>query len=79
MNERDFPHFVDIDVPSNGLGTRLEAMYEWHRQLRLDRKAGSGGRDVARFCFLNAETADAFHNEFGGERKSAEPKRARGR
>jgi len=28
--EQDFPHFVDIVVPPGGLGTKLDAMYEFH-------------------------------------------------
>jgi hypothetical protein len=28
--ERDFPHHVEIVVPSGGLGKTLDAMYEFH-------------------------------------------------
>ena len=30
--EQEFPHHDDILVPPNGLGTRLDAMYEFHAQ-----------------------------------------------
>ena len=32
--EREYPHFVDVVVPPGGLGTRLDAMYEFHAQPR---------------------------------------------
>jgi hypothetical protein len=28
--ERKFPHIVEMAVPPNGFGKRLDAMYEWH-------------------------------------------------
>jgi hypothetical protein len=28
--EKDLPHFVDMVVPPGGLGSRLDAMHEYH-------------------------------------------------
>ncbi len=41
--ERDFPHFVDIVVPPGGLGTKLDAMYEFHTQYRIKPQRGMAG------------------------------------
>jgi hypothetical protein len=41
-NERDFPHIVEFEVPSNGFGVRLDAMYEFHRQRGLETRRGRG-------------------------------------
>ena len=30
--EHEFPHFVDVVVPPGGLGTSLDAMYDFHAQ-----------------------------------------------
>ena len=41
--EKDFPHFVDILVPLGGLGTRLDAMYEFHAQHGIKPHRGHAG------------------------------------
>jgi hypothetical protein len=30
MNERDFPHIVELALPSGGFGRTLDAMYAFH-------------------------------------------------
>ena len=44
--ERDFPHFINIVVPSGGLGTRLIAMYDFRARHGIVAKCGHGRRDV---------------------------------
>ena len=43
--ERGFPHIVEIAVPPGGLGKRLDAMYDWHRERGIEVHRGSGRRD----------------------------------
>jgi hypothetical protein len=71
MNERNFPHFVDIRVPAGGPGRRLDAMHAWHNARGLLSRHGVGGLSVSRFCFAKDSDADAFAAEFGGARRSA--------
>ena len=43
--EIEFPHHVDITIPPGGLGTRLDAMYEFHAQHGVKPKRGHGKHD----------------------------------
>jgi hypothetical protein len=60
--ESDFPHHVDIVVPTGGLGTRLDAMYDFHAQHGIKPQRGQGKHDangaIIRWCFADAEPAD---------------------
>jgi hypothetical protein len=72
-NERDNPHIVEMPVPLGGLGMALNAMHDWHRQRGVKSKSGRGwraaaGADHIRWCFADPETADAFAEQFGGQR-----------
>jgi hypothetical protein len=66
--ERDYPHFVDMEVPPGGLGSRLDAMYAWHTQHGVKAQRSHGRHDadrtVIRWCFADADTAAAFAAEF---------------
>lgn len=68
--ERDFPHIVEMAVPPNGFGSRLDTMYEWHRSRGIEVRRGRGRRedsaDYVRWCFVDPNTAAAFAAEFGG-------------
>jgi hypothetical protein len=68
--ERDFPHIVGMAVPPGGFGSRLDAMYDWHRDHGIDAQRGRGRReeerDIVRWCFADKDTADAFAATFGG-------------
>jgi hypothetical protein len=68
LNQRDFPHFVDIGVPAGGIGRRLDEMYDWHRSRGLISRHGHGGLFISRWCFAEACDADAFAAIFGGAR-----------
>ena len=37
--EREYPHFVDVVVPPGGLGTKLDAMYEFHARRGIRARA----------------------------------------
>lgn len=65
---QDFPHFVDVVVPPGGLGTKLDAMYDFHIQHVIKPQRGQGRHDadgsVIRWCFADPEIAEAFANKF---------------
>jgi hypothetical protein len=67
--ERDFPHFVDIVAPPGGLGSKLEAMYEFHTQCGIKPQRGHGRHgangSVIRWCFADPEIAKSFAVVFG--------------
>jgi hypothetical protein len=67
--EQEFPHHVDIIVPPGGLGTRLNAMYEFHAQHGIKPQRGHGTHTadsaVIRWCFADTSLAEAFASEFG--------------
>lgn len=69
QTERLYPQHVDIIVPPGGLGTRLDAMYDFHAQHGIKPQRGHGMHTadgaVIRWCFADRETADAFKNSFG--------------
>jgi hypothetical protein len=66
--EVEFPHHVDIVIPPGGLGTRLDAMYEFHAQrgIRAQRGHGKHNADgaVIRWCFADANLAVNFASKF---------------
>jgi hypothetical protein len=68
--ERDFPHIVEIAVPANGLGRRLDAMHEWHIARGISARHGQQRHvedcNYIRWCFADAETANLFAEHFGG-------------
>jgi hypothetical protein len=66
--EHQFPHFVDVVVPSGTLGPRLNAMYGFHARHGIQPKRGQwrpgnhGG--CITWCFADEALANAFANEF---------------
>ena len=40
--EQEFPYHVDIVVPPGGVGTRLDAMYDFHTQHGIKPQRGHG-------------------------------------
>ena len=71
QNERDFPKIVELEVPPNGFGVKLDSMYEFHRQRGLETLRGRGQRrdnqDYVRWCFANRGDAEVFAKVFGGK------------
>jgi hypothetical protein len=74
-DDRRFPHRVDITVPPDGLGRRLDAMLVWCREnLEAGDWAKHGHSEhvppslpshIARFYFAEAGTAEAFRRRWG--------------
>jgi len=67
--ERDFPHFVDIIVPLGGLGSKLDAMYDFHTRHGVKAQRGHGRHDangtIIRWCFADPAIAKSFATMFG--------------
>jgi hypothetical protein len=75
MNERDFPHIVELQVPVGGLGDRIWEFDAFHRDRGIQSRSGRGRQDEDRFfvhyCLADPAIADAFRARFGGERIGA--------
>jgi len=71
MNERDFPHLVELALPPAGFRSAFLEFDAFHRQRRIPVRRGRSRHEAEqsyiRFCFPDAATADAFRNRFGGE------------
>jgi hypothetical protein len=72
MNERDFPHIVELAVPERGFGTTLHAIHDFHRDRGLESRRGRrqrrGEQEFVRWCFIDPADAAAFADQFGGTR-----------
>jgi hypothetical protein len=72
MNERDFPHVVELALPPGGFRSRSSKFEAFHRELGIPIRHGRGRHKAeqfyVRFCFPHATAADAFRDRFGGER-----------
>ena len=68
--ERQLPHTVDVPVPPEGFGNRINEMVAWCRDNiqpdgwenhgHSEKRPGEIARDFARFYFANAANADIF-------------------
>jgi hypothetical protein len=71
VNERNFPFVVQIAVPDDGFGSRLDAINAWHRYSKNKQRRGRpqslGEKKFWRWCFKEFESADKFRQRFGGE------------
>ena len=72
MNERDFPHVVELALPPDGFSDQGSGFEEFHRKRGIPIRPGRGRHEptqfYVRFCFPSTAAADAFQNRFGGER-----------
>jgi hypothetical protein len=67
--EQEFPHRVEMIVPEDGFGKRLDEMHDWHRARSIKQRFGRGRRDAnnrhyVRWCFADAAMADSFRASF---------------
>jgi len=71
MNERDFPHLVELALPPGPFRSVILEIDAFHREQRIPVRRGRSRHDAKqshiRFCFPDTATADAFRNRFGGE------------
>ena len=77
MNERDFPHLVELELPPGGLPSQSLEFDAFHREHGIPIRRGRGRHEAeqfhVRFCFPDAATADAFRERFGGTRLTSSP------
>src|SRR5262249_59310501 len=71
MNERDFPHLVELALPPGSFRSVVLEIDAFHRERRIPVLRGQSRHEVKqfyiRFCFPDTATADEFRNRFGGE------------
>src|SRR5499427_9707458 len=71
MNERDFPHLVELALPPKAFRSVFLEIDAFHRERRIPVRRGQSRHEAKqsyiRFCFPDAATADGFRNRFGGE------------
>ena len=77
MNERDFPHIVELELPAGGFRDKSQELESFHRERGIAIRRGRGRHEAeqfhVRFCFPDAATADAFQERFGGTRLTYSP------
>jgi hypothetical protein len=77
VNERDFPHLVELELPPGGFRNKSQEFESFHRERRIVIRRGCGRHEGeqfhVRFCFPDATTADAFQGRFGGTRLTHSP------
>jgi hypothetical protein len=73
--ERGYPHIVEIAVPTGGLDPRTShAILAFHRSLDIPPRFGRPYKNVCRWCFADAATAEAFKEQFSGKIAGAKAK-----
>jgi len=79
MNERDFPHLVELALSPGGFRSVFLEFDAFHRERRIPVRRGRSRHEAEqshiRFCFPDAAAADAFRNRFGGERLTYAPEK----
>jgi hypothetical protein len=81
-NERDFPHLVELALPSTGLRAIFLDFDAFHRQNRIPARRGRSQHDIGQpriRLFPNAAIADAFRARFGGVRMTYAPEDSKSR
>jgi hypothetical protein len=72
MNERDYPHIVELPVPRGGFRDTSFAIDDFHQERGVEIRRGQGsyeeGQFYVRYCFADPVVADEFRARFGGER-----------
>jgi hypothetical protein len=71
MNERKYPHVVELALPDRGFVSIIDAIERFHHlraiEIRRGHSTAQKGGYCGRWCFNNSKTAKAFCAEFGGE------------
>jgi hypothetical protein len=71
MNERDYPHIVELPLPSGGFRSQSDDMLAFHRERGIEPRRGRGWHNdeqyYVRYCFADPAHADVFRDQFGGE------------
>ena len=65
--ERRLPYIVEIAVPALGLDPQTSrAILDFHRSRNIQVRFGHAIKNVCRWCFSDAATAEAFKEQFSG-------------
>jgi hypothetical protein len=79
MNERDYPHLVELPLPPGGFRKGSDDMQAFHRERGIQSRRGQGRNDggqfYVRYCFADPAHANAFCDRFGGARLTGKPSR----
>jgi hypothetical protein len=71
-NERDYPHIVELPLPSDSFRSKSDDMLAFHQEHGIEHRRGRGrhadGQFFVRFCFADPGHAGAFRDRFGGKR-----------
>jgi hypothetical protein len=63
MNERDFPHIIELPLPSGGFRSQSDDMLAFHRERGIEPRRGRGWHNdeqyYVRYCFADPAHADA--------------------
>ena len=72
INERDFPHVVEVALPDGGFRDTLHDIKTFHRERGIKSRRGGHqyryGQEFVRWCFEDPAHADEFVARFGGRR-----------
>jgi hypothetical protein len=69
-----FPHFVELSLPPDGLGSTFDEMLAFHRDRGIPHRRNEGRSETGcyvRHRFADPALAEAFRGRFGGERLTA--------
>jgi hypothetical protein len=68
MNQRKYPHLVELPLPPGGFGSASDAMLAFHREHGIQPRRGRNEDEdfFVTFCFADPIHADAFQKRFGG-------------
>jgi hypothetical protein len=61
------PHIIEITIPPLGLDPQTSReIVNFHRSRKIQVRFGHAIKNVCRWCFSDAATANAFKKQFGG-------------
>ena len=77
VTEHLFTHIIEIATPERGLDPHTSrSILDFHRSRKIRVLFGRATKNVCRWCFSDAVTAEAFKEQFGGTYvvKNAKPR-----
>lgn len=67
VNEDRFQYIIEILVPPKGLDPQISRLIlDFYRSRNIQVRFGHGLKNLSRWCFSDAATAEAFKEQFGG-------------
>jgi hypothetical protein len=63
-----FPHIIEMTIPPFGLDPQTSReIVDFHRSRNIQVRFGHAIKNVCRWCFSDAATAEAFKEQFNGK------------